>query len=349
MVYRGTGKKMDIKNKEKFSRRNFSNSLLSAAKLRGIDPKGNKKGIFFMMLTIIILSIFLLSATFLSGVALRKSIQKRVETLSDFVFATEEDLERQLFIFGFRTIFLIQEDILETNSPVTNASALFEEAFFNGTVNGQNETLLIDTTFNDIQSIIREKAQKISANITFSSPTISATHEDPWNVKVTFVSNFFVEDNSNLAFWNKTLVSVSYIPVEGFSDPLYTIKTGGSFPVNITKTPYKVFVSGSDISNLSSHLFNSYYTASTDAPSFMDRMEGKFSPNPNGIESLVNLQELANRGLQTFDKSVVDHIYFSAEDLEACNVIPPGMPSWFKLDEAHLVRYNVSCVGGDSD
>ena len=101
---------------------------------------------------------------------------------------------------------------------------------------------------------------------------------------------------------------------------------------------------GSNIANLSMQSTNSYYLASTSAPSFLDRMQGMNAPNLYGIESLVNLAELSSQSIQIKDKSVVDYIYFSNSNPTACNVIPAGMPSWFKLDSDHLAAYQVSCA-----
>ena len=122
------------------------------------------------------------------------------------------------------------------------------------------------------------------------------------------------------------------------------MNTNGLVAPKIVKTPYSSFVSGANISNLSSHLKNSFYIASTNAPSFLDRLEGRIVASDYGIESLVNLDELAKQGISVKQKSVIDYIYFSEASGEGCRVLPSGMPSWFRLDNAHLVSYGVTCA-----
>jgi len=300
----------------------------------------NKKGIFFMMLTIILLSLFLISSTFLSAYAMRKSVQKRVESLSDFVSETEEDLERQIFVFGFRTIFLIQGKIVDTGQPSSSVRDIFQEAFFNQTINDEIQPLLIDASFVDIVERIQNRAGIVSANVSFSNPIINITQDDPWNLKVTFTSDFFVEDGNHLASWNKTLVSTTYISIENFTDPVYTRETNNEWNPYIVRTPFTNFT----LDNLTDQVENTYYKEHVGAPSFIDRLEGNFDPpgdGANGIESLVYLPNPVLGG--SLDKSVVDYIYFSSLDpVDTCQIV--GMPSWFRLDPGHTGEYGAVCV-----
>jgi hypothetical protein len=310
--------------------------------------KKNKKGVFFTTLAIVILSLFIITFTFYSQVKERRSIQKRVETLNDFIFAIEENIPRQIRTTGFRVIFLFEKRIVESGNYISDLNSTFEEMFFNGTLYGETNTeiqaLMSGATLPEIETSLKQKAEKISANLDFINPSISISQVDPWNLEITLTMNLQVEDKSKLVLWNKTSQIKTLVPLEGFEDPLYIINTNALVINKIIENPNTTFVQGSDISNLQVHSTNSYYKASATAPSFLDRLEGINNPNPNGIESLVNLQKLSMQGISVKDKSVVDYIYFSTFDPPACNILPAGMPSWFKLDNAHLADYQVSCV-----
>ncbi len=110
----------------------------------------NKRGIFFTLMAIIILSIFLFSGVFYSDFLIRGSVQKRVETLDSFVYLTESDLSRQIYINGFRTIFILEKKTAESGNYQSNVDSVFQESFFNGTVYGQQESLLQGTNFSSI-------------------------------------------------------------------------------------------------------------------------------------------------------------------------------------------------------
>ena len=304
----------------------------------------NKKGIFFISLALIVLSIFVLTVTFLPDFNTRSSVQKRVESLDSFIFSIKQDLPRQLYVFGFRTLFLIEEDIVENNTYANDVNGLFQEAFFSGSLNGNEENLLEGAKFSDIQDELQRRAQAVSSNITLSSPILTVSQDDPWNVKLTLTADFLAEDLGGSVKWDKEIVINSYIPIENFEDPLYLINTNGLVPNKMVKTPHDSFVTENDVSNLNDHLGNSYYITSTTGPSFLNRLEGNIIANPQGIESLVNLQNLSSQGISVKQKSVVDYIYFSTNNPTNCNVQPSGMPSWFRLDNEHLATYEVNCA-----
>lgn len=299
----------------------------------------NKKAVIFTTLTIVMLSLFFLGFSMFALVQNRDAINDRVESLNNFVFSVEEDLPRQLYISGFRSIFLFEKMILESGSYISNFNSTFEELFYNGTLYGENQDLMIGATFSEIIDNINIKANKVNANISLSNPFIEIFQEDPWNIKIILRVDMKIKDNAELVLWNKTKEIISYIPIQGFEDPLYIVNGNGLVSNKINKTIYSDFVDGTDVSNLLEHLENSYYIESSDAPSFIDRLQGKTSANINGIESLVYLPKLSAQGISIKDKCVVDYIYFSNNN-PSVNIVS-GMPSWFKIDDSHLDLYDV--------
>jgi len=284
------------------------------------------------LLALLIAAIFVLSLTFFSGFLQRGATQKRVGTLDDFVFSVEEDLPRQVFVNGFRTIFILDDRIASTGNYQSNIQDVFQEAFFNGTVYGESQSLLVGTTFSEIEETLRARGRKISANVFITSPNLSVEQNNPWEVRYLLSANLFIDDVAGQASWNKTIVVESLIPIESFFDPLYLVNANGFA---------NSFVQG-DFSDLPAHATNSRYVASGDAPSFLQRIEGNFSDSPYGVESFVNLNELSAHGVGVSStSSVVDHVYFSVKT-EGCSV--SGMPSWFKIDDEHLIFYGVACA-----
>ena len=295
---------------------------------------------FFTMLAIALLSLFIISYSTYSVFQDRESTTKRIKTMNDFIHLVEEDLPRQLYIAGFRIIFIFEKRIFETGSYINNLNATFEEAFLNGTVYGFEEELMEGVDFDGIILSLNEKAKKINANVTLVNPSVEITQEDPWRVKISFTGDLMVQDKGQLVLWNRTYYDETFISVENFEDPIYAINSGGLVTNSINRTPYQTFVIGSDdVSNLIAHLEGGYYKASTLAPSFLDRLEGKSTANPNGIESLVYIPKLSAQGISPKDKTDVDYIYFSSSNPASSKI--QGMPSWFKLDDAHLDDYGV--------
>ena len=299
-----------------------------------------KRAMFFTMIVIFIITLFFLSYTIYDVIKDRSSINKRVETLNNFVFSIEQDIPRYLYISGFRSVFLLQEEIVTTNNYVSDVDGSFQELFYNGTLNGNEKDLMIGARFGDIQDNFEQFGRKVNANISFYFSDVFLDQQDPWNIRVHMDLNLIVEDLGGLVGWNKTISVDSFVPIIDFEDPLYLVETG-QITNTIIRTPYEDFVDGADISNLLSHVENSYYYASISAPSFLDRMEGRTDANENGIESFVYLPELTGQSIGTSDKSCVDYIYFSSDNPPDYSVT--GMPSWFKIDnqDSHLSIYEV--------
>ena len=302
----------------------------------------NRKGIFFTSLVLAMISLFVISYTVISHIDERRAIEKRVQTLNSYVKSIEDDIPRQLFISGYRAIFLMEKRTIETGNYTTSVSSAFQEIFFNGTLYNQTQNLTQGVKFSDIQTNLQAKADKINAEVFLTSPVVSISQEDPWNIKITLTTNLYVRDKNDLATWNKTSTLSTKIPIKNFDDPLYFISTNGKITNKINQTSYTTFAQGSDVSNLNNHLINSYYKDSTAAPSFINRLQGSLSASPYGIESLVNLQELSAAGITIQEKSAVDYIYFSVSNPSSHHI--QGMPGWFKLDDSHLSAYQVSSL-----
>ncbi len=300
----------------------------------------NKKAMVFTLLTIAILFVFLLSYSLYSLGQERKTINRRMESMNSFVFSLEKDISRQGYISGYRAILATDSYITTNGTFLTNAGESIKETLMNGTIQGQNISLMEGYRLVDWNSRIQDFGDKMNLDINYSIKNVTVNQEDPWNVNINMEINLFIKDKGNLASWNKTEIITSKIEITNFEDPLYIANTNGLVANKINKSGY-VF-SETDLSNLSLELQNSYYIASPHGPSFLDRLEGKTteSQDGNGIESLVYLPSLSAQGITLKTKSCVDYIYFSSDNPSSHNI--QGMPGWFKLDDAHLEIYNVT-------
>jgi len=307
--------------------------------------KMNKKGMFFTLIAIALLSLFLVTYTFYSFVKSRTAIRKRIETMNTFVFGLEQDFPRQLYISGFRIIFTLEKEIIDTGDPISDLNGSVEELFYNGSLKGISRDIMLGVNLTGIQSFLDDKAAKINAEINLTNPSIMFIQEDPWGVKFYLTADLLIADKKNLVLWNKTPTTFSaYIPIENFDDPLYVLGTNGSVNNKINRTIYQPFAEVNDTTNLSLHVNsnNSYYIESIYAPSFLDRLQGKTDASPFGIESLIYIPKFTAQGLPVEDKSIVDYVYFSTSDPAIYKIT--NMPSWFKIDNSsnRLEMYGIN-------
>jgi hypothetical protein len=302
-----------------------------------------KKGMFFTMTALLLLSLALLTIGTYNTITNRESIHTRIESMNEAIFSIQEDLNRKLFISGFRIIFLFEKRILEDGTYITNTTEQFNEAFFNGTIQGEvraNETALLQgVTYTDITQNIQETATKLNLKITLNNPQLKVYQENPWYITIQLTTDTTIQDLSNLANWNTTLTTKTNISIQNFEDPLYVINTNGLIFQQINKTPHTTFTNGSNIANLLDHVTNKYYKETNKSPNFLMKLEGNQNPNEYGIESLVYLPELSTQGITLQDKTITDNEYFSTNNPTAYNI--QGMPGWFKIDQERLTDYGV--------
>jgi hypothetical protein len=296
----------------------------------------NRKGIFFTLIVIAAISLFLISYTFYKNYGDRSATHERISTLNTFIFSIEENLERQIFISGFRSLFIMQTESVEHGIYIQNATYSLNELFFNGTYNNINQPIMLGATFNDIADSIDQKANKVNAHITLNNPSIYLTQSNPWYVDVVLTVDISAEDQGNLVSWNKTEVYTAQVPIKDFEDPLYLLNTGGAVTNKIEKTPFSSFT----VATINNHTLSKYYKASIQAPSYLNRLQGSNAASEFGIESLVYIPQLSNQGITPLDKSVVDYIYFSSTDPIACRIT--GTPNWFRIDQNHIADYNMT-------
>lgn len=304
----------------------------------------NSRGQIYTIIILLLVGLVVLSFQVASFYYSGKSVRERVQSMESFLHALEDNLERQLYIAGFRSIFLAEDYITRTGTYISGDS-FFQEAFFNGTVDGSPEAILDGANYGDLLNSVNTKASSLNLNVTMQDPVLEVLHVSPWFVTFRLTTEFTLKDKQNLASWNKSSVIEAHVPVQEFEDPLFTIGTLARVSRKINETPYGGhFATGSNVANLSDHTQQGYYLATPLAPSFLQRLSGNLTVDTYGIESLVYIPDLTAEGLSTSSKSVVDHIYFSGSNPVDYSI--SGMPAWFSLDDTNsrLDLYNVSSL-----
>jgi len=306
----------------------------------------NKRGQIFTLLAIALIVLMFVSIEVYSSIREKQIIKDRVESMDSFLKALEANLERQVSTSGMRIIAMAYSEVSTSAAPIDDIDDFFEEAFFNGTLNGESNNLMIGATNGSIVEEMNEKAAKINVDITLLYTNITIEHHDPWTLKFTMTSDFYMRDVQGLATWNKTQNITSYIGINGrFDDPLYVMRTNG-LAKKINATIYEGYYNDSgDLTNLSLHFNRGYFAANSNAPSFLKRLEGNMSADPNGIESFVDTRLLPSNIVNEYDpastKSVIDYIYFDKTNPTSGSAVS-GMPSVFRIDNAHRAKYQLS-------
>lgn len=162
----------------------------------------------------------------------------------------------------------------------------------------------------------------------------------------------------------------SGVPSSTLNEFMGIVSDGG---INPTSRPYlantadatsklsngtKILIDGDNdrvwyIDNFKEHAENSYYNASNEGPSFLDRLEGKFliqdkyssqTSNTIGLESFINKHEFWTLNINISEnRTNVDYLYFNTSvdiDVESVKGLHPS----FRIDDEHDEAYNVSDI-----
>lgn len=309
----------------------------------------SKKGIFYAIMATLFVSLVVFSITSIAeGNRLRNSmsvIEARVYSLNEFAHDTESDLERELYISGFRALSSLVNYIVKNGVFLDNASSSFKEAFLNGTINGTACSLMAGSSFDDWLPKIQAVAGSQAMELDIQLADVDVYHSSPWHVNVRANASISIIDEKGIANFTQSKIVEAVIDIRGFEDPLYVANSYGRVTNKINQTTYEgSYTTGSgpsfDPSNLEEHAANSLYAENTAAPSYLMRLENNLGPSVYGIESFVNAEEFAEKGLDVKDKTLIDYIYFSASNPASYNV--NNMPGWFLIDTNHFEKYQVA-------
>jgi len=278
----------------------------------------------------------------------QESVTSRIITLNDFIEDLNNDVGKATFIAAYRSLIAMEDHIALTGQYFNNSETAFEELFFNGTLNGMNKTIMNASSFRDYITRVSQIASDVGITMNMEIDSVTLAHKDPWHVAVTVNFSNYVNDTKETAHWTYKTSKETMVPIIELRDPIYSVQTLNRVPNVIIQTNLTPFVNdvadANDTTNLQIHANESYYIASTMAPSYVMRLEGNFSNSTYGIESLVNIQELTYQGLtiETL-KSIVDYIYFDpnvSTTLDLCSGII-NLTSWFKVERDHLQTYEI--------
>lgn len=267
-------------------------------------------------------------------------VETRVFTMNNFIKNIDQDVKRALYISGFRALLSLTSNVVTTGVFVSNMSGEFAEVIYNGTVNRTRQPLMDNNTLSWWVQKIQTQSAHINVNTTISIGPVAISQSDPWRVQLDMALNVTIVDKDGVARWNVSRAAQAFVPIEDFEDPFYAVKTGGALSRKIIRTNFTVW----NVTYLRTHLMNETYLNNSNAPSFLLRLQGSTTASNNGIETLIDTNDLTRVGISVENKTSVDYIYWSTSNPSHSGIsgITNVDYTKFRLDTAHLSIYNVT-------
>ncbi len=305
----------------------------------------NRKG-FFTLLAIVILGYFILSLSFQTSYEELERIhviKLRVGAMDNFLKGVERDISRSLYISGFRAAIAVNEYVVNNGEFLADPQGAISELMMNGSLLGNASVLMENQTIPFWLVKIDESAQDLGLSLSIVSNNIQVSQFTPFSILIMGNFSLLLNDTTKYAASFQVQKEISAeVSIQDFEDPLYVVETNGKIRRTIVPTPFASW----GIANLQLHYANGTYRATPTAPSFMKRLAGSTAADLNGIETLVDTNQLIANGIPVSQNppSSVDYLYWkNNRDEPICSVtgITDAGNSFFRLDESHSESYDV--------
>ena len=309
-----------------------------------------KKAIFFTILSLLFIDVFILSYQVSLDYTQSKSfdpIRSRIHSIEDFIDSFEGDANKALYISGYRAMITLNNYVTSYGiipSEINDSlETVYKELLLYGRMGGSSSEagLMHSQTLPDWLSKIEAFADQLDLNLTgvvFSD--INIEHSSPYHLRTSMTMNYTLIDRRGTCSFNRTRHISTTIPIDGWVDPLYALRTGGVLR-QIRQTNQTTW----NPSSTQEHIAYQMYRNSTSAPSFLDRIQNKTDPTGDyGIEAFLNLASPEiNDPSNHQNRSVIDYIYWNVTyppTAEITVITTPAFP-WFRLDEQNVGRYGL--------
>ena len=310
----------------------------------------SRRGFVYLLIASFAIAVILL--VFLSSNAYHYQDQEslyqvRIRAMNDFVKNFNSDVHRATYIAAFRSLVALEDYTAAKGVFLNNTNEYFRKTFFYGTIDGNETTLLENSSFEDYLSRVKELANSIGIILNVNITHIELTQSTPWSIDVHVFADINMTDTKGLASWIYSQEYVTTLPIFDLRDPLYGVNTMNKVP-NTIRINATDLVVNNNTDNLIIHVNGSYYRASSNAPNFLMRFEGNNSADINGIESIVNVKVLFDQGVTKYDDRVkIDYLYFNNTPINAsieriCTITQ--VPSYYHLliPNNSFALYNLS-------
>lgn len=311
-----------------------------------LDRRGalTRKGFVFTVIAmLIVFALLILAWSEHRGTDRARTRADHAFTAHAYLTNLEQDLPRAAYISSFRCFLALEEYVSTTGAYVENIDTTFAECFANGTINGEEGSLMEDSSFSDLLARFTALANMRGMRVNITPISASTQHLEAFAVTTNVELFISVSDAAQSLAIDRTITIQARVPITDIKDPLHSVGTLGRNPrpireSNITQ-PY--ITPSNDTTNFLALINTGSYILNPNAPSFLMRFEGNFSPSEHGIASLVNIQDLAAQDITINTcASIVDYKYFDSAPTTPNRLIVETNPLFVWLADDDLALYD---------
>lgn len=261
------------------------------------------------------------------------------------VRSLESDFDRALLISGKSAVLAASERVLTGGVSLGDARTSLSQFLVDGKLGTDNSTdpamgnNYLSMWAASMQNLTGRYGYNVTLTVSSASTTISMV--DPYHVQFTTNLTVRISPLHTMGEFNLTRTSVhtTAVSLAGYEDPVYAVGGSGLVPRRFYPNVTAVY----GVSALDDAITNKYYLPSSAGPDFLNRLEGKFTASAQGLETLVDVNELLAQDLRVYNRSMVDWNYFNNSVVEGnVSSVNGSSHPLFLTDCALAARYGVA-------
>ena len=207
----------------------------SPLKSRAARRRMGKKAVFITLSSILIVSLFLLYFSTKDDLTVKQKAEvqeSRVASINNFAENLENVyLERALYATSQRALYSITEHMIDEGEYV-NLSRDFPDALINGSLRRDGGDVDLDpmdknTFMYWLDNLTEVSRQEMNIYTDFNVTGVIINQSYPWEVNVTLFLKYNITSPQVVSIVREDAVVSTDFSVEGFTDPLIAVETGG--------------------------------------------------------------------------------------------------------------------------
>ena len=307
------------------------------------------KGIFysmiiflFLMPVILYISLYLHTSEIENQLVSTKISGRQI---SGYANSISMDTKRALEMTTKRSLFVLQKMVYDRCSFIPNSKKRIEELIVNGTYDGNFSSFMENSSMVFWAGSIERIGESLGYNSKIRIDDVVVQPYDSFHLIAKLNITIKVNETAGSMRLDRKSQNQAIVSIDGLVDPLYFVSTGCVFDRIIR---YNGSING--VAGVDNSVAMSYFTSYENAPSFLDRLEGRTSKyysgetNNIGMESIINIKYLSDRGFDVSGyetKSHVDYLYFAdAQGYPVNN----SKYEFLRLDSNHGMLYGVNLI-----
>lgn len=296
-----------------------------------------KRGIFFTLIALLVLSIFIVIFTWDPGNTdfnLLYSDRARVQVATSYTHDLKEVfIPRILWSSSELALTAMIDRVSRLGAPIDNVSMRLEEIVMEGTLYGTPVPSIENRTVRNLTEKMMQLARdefRIYSNITIMDVYIK--QDSPWSVVI--YADVFIYTNYSDIQYRVPMTVATNRSIIGRLEPFFVLN-------NTNRTIKRFMPEEWNTSAIEEHIANKTFTYSPFAPSYLTRLEGR-----QDYSDCCGIEAFIDTSYGDYNYSSADHLFFNQTDFCPDSLFDITNVSWvgggnenFKLDGVHMYWY----------